>query len=187
MTTVRALLFGKAADEVQAIETLAAQMPAQGKAPPLAIAQAVIAKLTTVLDFEISDVLVQAFQVRSALLYAARETFAQPGLVRRVTLQTYMLPWEHRVEFDVRLAGKHLLTLTATLQLELEVTALSAVVQKGLLANLDGGQCRAWASLAVQEFALVTRERLFELAYEMKVGEGIPLIEQARASGRPKT
>jgi hypothetical protein len=177
VTTVRELLFGSAAGEVEAAEKLAAS----GAVSSPAVCQAVVGKLSQVLDFEVSDVLLEAFRIQSRLLTAARQTHAQPGTVQRVTLTSYALPWEHELELDVTVSGKHLMTITAGLRLDLEVTALVAIVQRGHLTDLEGGRYRVQAGLTVAGRDIIARERLFELLYELKCGSGIPLISQARA------
>jgi hypothetical protein len=177
MTTVRELLFGSAAGEAEAAENLVAS----GAVSSPAVCQAVVSKLSQALDFEVSDVLLEAFRSQSRLLIAARETHAQPGTVQRVTLKTYELPWEHELELEVMVSGKHLMTVTAGLDLGLEVTALAAIVQRGQLTDLEGGRYRVSANLTVQGRQILSRERLFELVYELKCGSGIPLISQARA------
>ncbi len=171
MTTVRELLFGSAAGEVEAAEKLAAT----GAVSSPAVCQAVVSKLTEVLDFQVSDLLVEAFRIQSRLLIAARQTQQQPGTVQRVTLQTYELPWEHTVELDVTVNGKHLTTVTAALRLALEVTALAAIVQRGLLTDVEGGRYRVHAQLTVQGRDIAAQERVFELLYELRCGSGIPL------------
>jgi len=177
VTTVRELLFGSAAAELEAAEKLAAS----GAVNSPAVCQAVVGRLSQALDFEVSDLLLQAFRIQSRLLTAARETHAQPGTVQRVTLKTYELPWEHEFELDVTVSRKHLMTMTAMLRLNLEVTALAAVVQKGHLTDVEGGRYRVTADLSVQGRAIASRERLFELPYELKCGSGIPLISAARS------
>jgi hypothetical protein len=170
-------LFGSAAGEVEAAEHLAAS----GAVSSPAVCQAVVSKLSQVLDFEVSDVLLDAFRIQSRLLTAARETHAQPGTLQRVTMKTYELPWEHQLELDVTVSGKHLVTVTAGLRLNLEVTALVAIVQRGELTDLEGGRYRVAAHLTVQGREIVSNERLFELLYELKCGPGIPLISHAKA------
>jgi hypothetical protein len=177
VTTVRELLFGSAAGEVQAAERLAAS----GAVSSPAVCQAIISKLSQVFNFQASDILLEAFRIQSRLLIAARETHAQPGTVQRVTLQVYELPWEHTVELEIKVAGKHLMTVTVGLQLNLQVTSLIAIVQKGQLTDLEGGLYRVSATLTIQDTELISRERAFELRYELKCGSGIPLIGAAKA------
>ena len=109
-----------------------------------AVCQAVVGRLSQALDFEVSDILLEAFRIQSRLLTAARETHAQPGTVQRVTLKTYELPWEHEFELDVTVSGKHLMTVKAALRLDLEVTALVAVVQRGHLTDWKAAATVSW-------------------------------------------
>ncbi|WP_020520275.1 hypothetical protein [Catelliglobosispora koreensis] len=181
MTTVRELLFGAAADEARAVTGVASALPVQ-EVPPETAARAVLARVAGLLEFEVTDVLVQAWRARSALADAARLTLAEPGTVRRINLAVYAIPWEYEMEFDLRLAGKALTTVTVSVGLDLEVTALTASVQRGRLVSVDGGQYNVAATLAVQGIPVLAKERVFALAYEMKVGSGIPLTDGAAAS-----
>ncbi len=167
MTTVRELVFGGAAGEVQAAERLAHDV---------SISRAVVGRVSEALDFEISDVLVWAWQTRSALLEAGRETFRQPGLVRRVTVVSYSVPWDCELKLDILLNGAHTTTITFVLTLSLEVTALAATVQRGQLTAVETGRYEVGVSLTAEGRTLVERARGFDLTQELKISRPIPLF-----------
>jgi hypothetical protein len=191
MTTVRALLFGDDSPKKleQAGERLARvdAVPPHPEATAEMICQAVLTKVSELLNIEIADVLVQAWKTRSALLKAAQETHAQPGTTKQVTIRTYAVPWDHEMDVDVALNGVQLVSLTFVLSLQLEITALAAVVQGGRLTAVTAGDGNANATLRVQDQsplhqdAIVAQgERPIDLRYEVRVGDGIALIEAAR-------
>lgn len=167
MTTVRELVFGDAAGEVQAAEKLAHDV---------SISRAVVSKVSEALNFEVSDVLVWGWRTRSALLDAARETHGRPRAMRRVVLKSYAVPWDYEMRLDILVNGARATTMTFVLTLSLEVTALAAVVQNGFLTKIDGGRYRVEAVLKAEGTALVRREHEFDLTYELKIGNGIGLI-----------
>jgi hypothetical protein len=170
MTTVRELVFGDEAGEVQAAERLAHDF---------SISHAVVSKVSEALDFEVSDVLLWAWKTRSSLLDAARETHANPGLVRNVTVKSYSVPWDYELELDVLLNGANTFTIKFVLTIALEVTALAATIQNGLLIGLHPAKFKASAMLEAEGRMLTQRERTFDLRYEITIDNGIPLIPEA--------
>jgi hypothetical protein len=175
MTTVREILFSSKADDVTAVQKISARMPA-GATPAGQLAGALLGKVSELLEFEVSAVLLEAFKTASALGVAARETHAEPGIVRRVHLALFAVPWEHEMELDIRVAGKNVKTVKVTLTLQLTVTALSATIQRGQMVKLDGGEYVVGAALSLHGIEFAARESRFSLPYEIKVGSGISLV-----------
>jgi hypothetical protein len=178
MTTVRELVFGDHAGQVQAAERFAHDV---------SIAGAAVAAVSQALDFEVSDVVVWAWKTRSALLEAARETHATPGLVREVTVKTYALPWDYEMHLDVLINGTRSATVKFVLSIALEITALAATVKNGRLTALAAGRCKASALLQAEGRMLAQREMSLELPAEVKVGDGIALIPEAVSSPDDQT
>lgn len=164
MTTVSDLLLND-----QSAFTKALSNAAQAKA----VADKVRAKL----HIDVRDLLVQAWRTRSSLREAARETLDTPGLVRKVTLKTFAVPWQHGMELDVRVNGQHVASVNVAVLVELDVTALIAVVQSGRLTAVEGGTFKATASGTVQSHALLGRSVTLDLRYELPLGNGITLIK----------
>lgn len=189
MTTVREIVFGEfipgppgqAAGELEAAaERLAGVglVSDQPQAPAAALARAVMTKIAELLNIEVSDVFVGAWQTRSALLAAARETHASPGLRREVSIRSFTMPWEYEAEVDVVVSGSVVTTLTAAVTLQLTVTALAAVVEAGRLTALTAGDTTARGELRVRcsspeaEHILVDREQAVDLRHELRLGGG---------------
>jgi hypothetical protein len=173
MTTVRELVFGDEKGEARAAERFAHDV---------SIAGAAVSAVSQALEFEVSDVVLWAWKTRSALLVAARETHATPGLVREVTVKTYALPWDYEMHLDVLINGSRSATVKFVLTIELEITALAAVVQNGLLMAVNSGRCKASAVLEAEGRMLAERAMVLDLVAEVKVGEGVALIPEALES-----
>ncbi len=197
MTTVRDILFGEllpgeAGAAAREAERLAGAGVVGGGPQAPALARAVLAKVTELLDIEVSDVLVGAWRTRSALLSAARETHAQPGLRREVSIRSFTMPWECEADVDVVVDGRTVSTLTAAVTLRLTVTALAAVVEAGRLTALTAGDTVAHGELRVHcsapeaEHTVVERERPVDLHRELRLGGGgVALIDEARTAEEP--
>lgn len=178
MTTVRELIFGDEAGEVQAAERFAHDV---------SIAGAAVSAVSQALDFEVSDVVVWAWKTRSSLLDAARETHAAPGLVRDVTVKTYALPWDYEMHLDVLINGTRSATVKFVLSIALEITALAVTIQSGRLMALTSGRCKASAVLEAEGRTLAERQVALDLPAEIEVGEGIALIPEAVESPDDQT
>lgn len=198
MTTVRDIVFGdlipgQAGTAARKVEEAAERLAGAGlvadqpQAPAAALARAVMTKVAELLDIPVGDVLVGAWRTRSALLTAARETYAQPGLRREVSIRAITLPWDYEADVDVVVGGRTVSTLTAAVHLELTVTALAAVVEAGRLTGLTAGDTRASGAVRVRcsspaaEHTVAQGERPVDLRSELRLGGGgVALIDEAR-------
>ncbi|WP_144123961.1 hypothetical protein [Catellatospora sichuanensis] len=203
MTTVRDIVFGElipgeagqAAGEVEAAaERLAGVglVADQPQAPAAASARAVMARIAELLNIEVAEVLVGAWRTRSALLTAARETHATPGLRREVSIRNFTMPWEYEADVEVVVDGSVVTTLTAAVTLRLTVTALAAVVEAGRLTALTAGAALAYGELRVRcslpeaEHLVAERERPVDLQRELRLGGGgVVLVDEARDGTAP--
>jgi hypothetical protein len=176
MTTVRELVFGDEAGEVRAAERFVHDV---------SIAGATVSAVSQALDFDVSDVVVWAWKTRSALLEAARQTQATPGLMREVTVKTYALPWDYVMHLDVLINGVSTATVKFVLSIALEITGLAAVVQNGQLVAVNSGRCKASAVLEAEGRTLAERQMVLDLPAEVKIGEGIALLPEAIESPEP--
>jgi|KBSSwiStaDraftv2_1062776.scaffolds.fasta_scaffold1167283_2 hypothetical protein len=149
--------------------------------PSAASAKAVFERVRAKWNIDVRDLLMEAWRTRSALKTAAQETLDTPGLVKKVTLKSFTIPWEHGMDLEARLNGKHIASVTVGVQVQLEVTALIAMVQSGRLMAIEGGMYKASASGTVANHALLGRSATLDLRYEMPLGDGIPLIRQTKA------
>ncbi|GAA1360081.1 hypothetical protein GCM10009661_03260 [Catellatospora chokoriensis] len=197
MTTVRDIVFGelipgKAGEAAGQVAAAAERLAGAGvvadqpQAPAAALARAVLTKVAELLDIEVSDVFVGAWKTRSALLTAARETHATPGLRREVTIRSFTMPWEYEAEVDVVVDGSVVTTLTAAVTLQLTVTALAAVVEAGRLVALTAGDTTARGELRVRcsspeaEHIVAEREQAVDLRRELRLGGGgVALVDGA--------
>jgi len=197
MTTIRDVLFGEvipgqagtvARKVEEAGERLAkvGSIPRPGEVPAVTFARAVMTKVADLLNVQVSDVLVEAWRVRSALLKAAHETAANPGTYKQVTIKSYAFPWDHELDVDVTWNSSTIATVTFVVAVTVEVTAVAAVVHNGHLTSLNGGEGAIRVVLNVKSsktgaasIPVAKGDRRFNLSYEMKLaGVGIPLVRE---------
>jgi len=198
VTDLRAILFDdpaqqegedRAADELtRAAERLARAggIPRQQGSLTEQICRAVLDKVSEELNFDVTDVLIDAWKLRSALLKAAHETYEGPERRQEVVLRTYAIPWNREMDVDVSVNGVHLPKLTLDLSVKMQVTSLAVVVEYGRLTKVDGGYGKVTAVLKVKDPEpppdcppIAKREYPFDARYELPIGAGIPLIDGA--------
>lgn len=206
MTSIGAVLFservpaqaGSVSPKIdKATERLARSDALPSRPGSASIARDVIMRLPELLHVEVGDVLIGAWhdqmgecqriaQTRLSLLRAARETWANPGTSRNVTLQSFAFPWEYELDVDITVNGLRFATITFTVAADVEVTALAAVVESGRITKISGGTTTVAAALRATSgtgpsVLLAQAERECDLKYEVRLGgAGIPLIEEAR-------
>jgi len=197
MTTLRDVLFGEvisgptgtvARKVEEASERLAkvGSIPRPGEVPAVTFARGVMTKVAGLLNVKVSDVMVEAWRVRSALLKAAHETVANPGTYKQVTVKNYAFPWDHELDVDVTWNSSTIATVTFVVGVTVEVTAVSAVVHNGHLTSINGGKGVVRVVLRVKSsktgavsVPVAKGDRQFDLSYEMQLaGEGIPLVRE---------
>src|SRR6185436_30243 len=145
------LLFGqKGAEAEQAAERLAGQLATRAEAPSPVIARTALSRVSQLLNIEVADVVVGAWRTRSALLKAAHETVAQPGLQRQVVIKSFSFPWDYEMDTEVTFNQAAIATLTFVLAFEAELTAVSAIVKAGRIIRLEGGAGVAWGTLKLR-------------------------------------
>lgn len=194
MTTIRAVLFDNAtaAGSAGPQATLAAGRLAAAQVLPSgpgvsSVAKAVVGKIFDLLDLGIGDIVVGAWRTRSALLDAARQTWANPGSSRRVTTASFGFPWQHEFDVDLVVNAATVATITLVVTVEAEISDVVAVVQGGRITTLTGGTAAISIMLGLKgpaesEIPLAHATRQFNIAHEVALpASGLPLIAEARA------
>ncbi|WP_027344287.1 hypothetical protein [Hamadaea tsunoensis] len=157
MTTIRDVIFGSDLGAWGlAAEQATTQLAASGAVPALSgytqsqVARAALGRLSEVLNFEVSGVLVGGLGLGTALRKAARETAASPGSYRQVRLRTITIPWDRESDVDVLIDRKTVCSLTFVVHLEIELAALAAIVRGGRITDLSAGSGTLRAQLSAR-------------------------------------
>jgi hypothetical protein len=128
------------------------------------------------LDFDLVDVMVRAWQVQTDLLAAARRTAHAPGHSEIVELVTHQVTSQHKPYIDLSIDDVPIGRIQLELELIFNIRAALAVVQSGALVAVRCGDFSVDASLAIEGEPVASRRASFDLPAEVKLGEGIPLL-----------
>lgn len=164
-------------------------LPPRREAAPIAIARTVMTRVAEILDIPVSDVLVGAWRMRSALLTAARETADKPGLERDVTLKGYSFSWHHDADIDVTFDRATIVTVIVSVSADVDVVGLAAVLKGGRLTRITSGEATASVSVrattkgaAPVGLPIAEEKRTMPIVAEVALPHGgLPLVDQATA------
>jgi hypothetical protein len=130
-----------------------------------------------VLDERVADVLAAGWAKWEALASAARKSLESPGRTEIVELVDHRITSTHRPGVDITVDGVTVKEITLQVDLAIQVHALTAVVLAGRLAALRSGRATLSLDMGLDGVALTSATREIELPIEVRLGEGIPLVQ----------
>lgn len=143
--------------------------------------QAVHDEINTVtdgfLDLTLGAVLVSGWRKYTALVEAAKRTQSAAGSKEIVVLATHQVKSIHHPSIDLLVNGLKVYTLVFELTVELDLTGVVAVVQRGKLVALRGGQCEATVTLTLEDKPVLRpRKAHVDLRQIVALNPAIPLL-----------
>jgi hypothetical protein len=147
---------------------------------PVSVLQTVDREVATVadglLDVGLGDILSSGWSTYSDLTNAAKRTLASPASEEVVVLTTHSVVSTHHPSVDLIVDGVKVHTFVFELKVELNLSGIVAVVQRGNLVALRGGECVVTATLTVEGTPLeLSREGRIDLALFVRLHLPIPL------------
>jgi hypothetical protein len=162
MTTLTSLLFGSSAagrdrlDHVFGPEGLDVhQLRVSGLAvdPP-----SVSGALLDLLDQPLSTLAANGWNTMTEVRRARRRTLESPGSREVVALGEHTITSTQEPTVEASLAGTSVTVLHLVVEVEIRVTALRLVVERGHVIDMTPGQARARATVSAEGAVLVDRE-----------------------------
>jgi hypothetical protein len=188
-TTVKAVLFGDA-DPGPAVGRLQAWPAVVGKLGGLlghvspggrvSIERELAGALAGLLDLDVGDMLVAGWRHHRALVAAAHATAADPNAVEVVQLATHRITAQHHPYVDIVVNGAKVVTVHFDLGLTFDVDSFLGTVRYGRLASIQSGRCTTTVGLGCEGHDLVTRQFVFDAPVTVRLGEGVPLVQDQR-------
>ena len=114
-----------------------------------ALVQEIEAKLRMVLSETLADPVVGGWRVHGAIRAVVRKSRDEPGVDQVVPLRNHTVKADREHELDVEVDGVQVMTLTARLDVALQVYAAVAVVRDGHPVGVRSGQAHATGGLRV--------------------------------------
>jgi hypothetical protein len=132
-----------------------------------ALAQELEAKLRDGLGDTVFDVIVGGWRTYGAIEEAVAKSRQEPGVDQVVSLTRHEVAADREKDFDVAVDGIHLMTLTARLDMAIQLYDAVAVVRDGALIAIRSGHAQASAKLTVEGVRVAEQTSTFPLEAEL--------------------
>jgi hypothetical protein len=158
---------------------------------PGAAVKAVEGELGTVtsglLDIDLGGAVVVGWRKYSALIEAARRTFASPGTEEVVVLAMHRVSSTYRPSVDVIVDNVKVNTFEFVLSVQIDIRGLSAVVRGADLVALYGGDCLVTATLTLEGAQLAHREQTFDRRVVVPLRHPVALVDKLPPIPAPRS
>jgi hypothetical protein len=134
------------------------------------------------LDLDLGDVLIAAWQKHSKLTEAARRTLAISGSEEILSLASHTIESTYSPHVDLVVNGTLVHCFKFVLDIAVEVSALDAVVRSGTLAMVRSGECVMTATLNLAGARLVSAGRTADVEPIVRLHPPRPLITSSVAA-----
>lgn len=187
-----ALLFGSAADAAEelgdainelGITRTALRSVRRLSSSAVAVVDREIGTVTDgLLNLDLGDVLLSAWQKYAKLTDAARRTLAVSGSEEIVGLAAHTVRSTYAPHVDLVADGLRIHSFKFKLAIVFELTALQAIVRAGTLTALRGGECLVTATLHLDGIQLAKKQRTVDLELMVRLHPPRPLISSSVAA-----
>jgi hypothetical protein len=137
----------------------------------------IAAVLAGLLELDLGDVLLTAWRGHRALVAAGRRTAAEPAGREVVDLASHRVRWASRPSVDLVLDGVRLATLEFALEVEFVLVGVAAVVWRGHLVAVQGGDCTVTGQLSFADVPLLRGSWRVDVAWLVRLDPAVPLVD----------
>lgn len=128
-------------------------------------------------DLDLGDLLVAGWRRHSRLVEAARRTVAAPDSEELALLATHRVTSVHRPHVDLFVDGTFVNSFEFLLEVVFDVVGVAAVVRRGELVALQGGECTVTARLQLEGAELAKHsQKVDDLARMVVLDPPRPLL-----------
>jgi hypothetical protein len=135
------------------------------------------------LELDLGDALVAGWCKHRDLRAAGDRTHRDPSSREVVALASHRVAWAHQPRVDLFVDEVLIHTLTFELSIVFDLTGVSAVVWRGHLVALEGGECLVTAALALEGRQLVARRGHVDLGWLVPLRRTVPLWSADATTG----
>lgn len=162
--------------EVNVAETTLAQWGGLPTSAYRSLDQRVVEALRTLLDVEIGDVLLGGWRKYRELVAAAERTRDVPGPPEDLVLAEHEIVYTQQPSVEVLVDGAPVARLAFELAVSLVLRGVIAVVDRGRLVALRGGDLVAGAKLTLRDVELAKGEIRCLAGAVLRLGAGVSLV-----------
>jgi hypothetical protein len=190
--TANVLLFGAGAQRAEALGQAISEHDSTRNAlrsirrlsgsAAVMVDREVATAMAGLLELDLGDVLIAAWQKHAKLTEAARRTLASSDSEEIVSLASHRIQSTYSPHVDLAVDGTLVHCFRFVLEIAVEVGALDVVVRDGRLATLRGGECKMTATLRLDGVRLAAARRTTDLDLIVRLHPPRPLIRSSVAA-----
>jgi hypothetical protein len=133
------------------------------------------------LNLDLGDALMSGWRKYTELTKAAERTLATPGSEEVVILATHRVVSTHHPSVELLIDGIKVHTFVFELKVVFDLNGVTAVLRRGHLVSLRGGECLVTATLTLEGTPLeLSRKGRINLPLLVQLHRPIPLTRQHR-------
>jgi hypothetical protein len=137
------------------------------------------------LDLGLGGAVVRAWRKYTAMTEAAERTLAVSGSEEVVVLATHRVTWTYQPHIDLLVDGKKITTFDFEMTVVYDLDSVVAVVRRGELVALRGGDCAITATLTLEGATLAQRQGRMDAALVVSLDRPIPLLGKGSTPNIP--
>ena len=190
-TSVRSLFFDSPAEAAAALagavesgEVGADIRGALGRMPGAAkraVLEEVGRESAGLLEMDVTDVFRTAWAKHTALREAAAATAAAPDTEQVLDLTDHAVSFTYEPAIEVHVADLPVATIGLQVELDIRIRGLLAVVRQGCLTAIRAGSAHGTGILSIADQQVVRRHVDLDLPLVLRLGNGVPLLDEVHA------
>jgi hypothetical protein len=137
------------------------------------------------LDLGLGGAVVRAWRKYTAMTEAAERTLAVSGSEEVVVLATHRVTWTYQPHIDLLVDGKKITTFDFEMTVVYDLDGVVAVVRRGELVALRGGDCAITATLTLEGATLAQRQGRMDAALVVSLDRPIALLGKGSTPNIP--
>jgi hypothetical protein len=137
------------------------------------------------LDLGLGGAVVRAWRKYTAMTEAAERTLAVSGSEEVVVLATHRVTWTYQPHIDLLVDGKKITTFDFEMTVVYDLDSVVAVVRRGELVALRGGDCAITATLTLEGATLAQRQGRMDAALVVSLDRPIALLGKGSTPNIP--
>lgn len=118
----------------------------------------VVDKVSSLLDFELKDVLLAAWKKNEEIIRCLSDTATSPDATKAVALAGHTIRSSHTPKLDIKLDGKKIGEILFKLDLSMKLEGFVLKIQGGEIREIRTGTCQGSGTFKCEDFVILEKK-----------------------------